>query len=159
MSRIKISVEVENILLQTDGLTKDVFHTQYRLISYVVFVNKNKHSLSKPYGGIIDTGAPISVIPHSIWKNIHVRKFAKRHLSGINPEKQCKILCDVGIVLMQFVDKTNNRSLMFPCLAYLVPAQYDSVPLIFGIDRCLENFRLEIKFSTQKAYLIHPPSD
>ncbi len=155
MSHIKISIEVEQLFLETEKASQGVPHTQIRLMSSVVFVNQNKRTLSKPYSGILDTGAPITVIPHSIWKDIYVRKLTKRYLSGINPEKQCKILCDIGGILLQLVDENDNRSSTFPCLAYLVPAQYDTVPLILGVDRCLDRFKLEVNFVTQHAYLIY----
>ena len=84
MLPIKVSVEIEHVDLQIEKLSLRIPLHQIRLISHVVFVKRDRQSLSKPRRGIIDTGAPISVIPHSIWKDLHIKKLTKRYLSGIS---------------------------------------------------------------------------
>ena len=55
-----------------------------RLMGRVSF--KTNRGWSDPEKAIIDTGAPTSLIPFSIWKGISVTKITDHEVSGINPK-------------------------------------------------------------------------
>ena len=59
---MKLSGSVE---IEEKQLTPKISYRLIRLLARVVFVNK-EHGLSSDFEGIVDTGAPLSVIPKSI---------------------------------------------------------------------------------------------
>ena len=66
MTTISLSIEQKS-----KHLGHRVIHQEIRLIARAVFVNNDRQILSIERTGIVDTGAPISVIPYFIWKNLH----------------------------------------------------------------------------------------
>jgi hypothetical protein len=59
---------------------------------------------------IIDTGAPISVIPQQIWENADVEILGTDEMRGIIPDKRCRAPVKVGRIFCQLLDSRGNVS-------------------------------------------------
>ena len=119
-----------------------------RLFCDVVF--EFETSLSDPYSGIIDTGAPISIIPFSIWSRTTVRKLKKVHLQGITAGKECAVPVTAGIMSAIFVGKEGNR-VKRSFRTYL--AENDEVPLLLGMQDLLEKTEVFLDLKKEMAWI------
>lgn len=54
-----------------------------RILCKVSFENKDKSKVTPPVAAIIDTGAPLSVIPKWIWESTYYKILGPSHISGI----------------------------------------------------------------------------
>jgi hypothetical protein len=61
-----------------------------RLFVDVLF--KRNKEYTEPYSAIVDTGAPISLIPLQIWKECQVQKIRESEIRGVVPRKECFFL-------------------------------------------------------------------
>ncbi len=148
MTQIALKIETTYVVLD-----QDISYNEIRLIATTVFVHKNRKSWSKDYDAIVDTGAPLTVVPHSIWRNLHVKICRPAWPGGIHPGESCKILCSVGMILLKLADNLGKQSKVFVCRAYLLPKNFDSVPLVLGYNTCLERFKLVANPRKDEAYL------
>ncbi|MDI6794432.1 MAG: hypothetical protein QME81_16465 [bacterium] len=91
--------------------------TFIRLFSSIKF--KTITGWSKSMNAIIDTGAPISVIPLDVWTRIEVKKLAKHKIKGVNPKEECALPASVGKVRCILLDEDGNQSDELEILSYL----------------------------------------
>ena len=95
--------------------------------------------LSDPYAAIIDTGAPLSMVPRSMWERAHVRRLKPLRLQGLVARKECAVAVTAGILSAVFQDAEGHQ-VKHAFRAYL--AERDEVPLILGMQDVLEEGRL-----------------
>lgn len=108
-------------------------------------------SWSKIREAIIDTGGPISVIPHSIWQNVDYRLLSARDfdipLAGVPTTGK------LAQVFIRMHDDTNtSRTLVIK--AYLL--NDDVHPLILGFEDFLTKIGLYSNYREGRAYLEFP---
>ena len=101
--------------------------------------------------GILDTGAPISVIPYDLWYDLDRNVLGDYEMRGIIPKEECKVSVDVGKVRCLLTDKFGNTSKEIEIYAYLAPT--NRVPLIIGFKNLLEEFRIIIECKKNEAIL------
>lgn len=89
---------------------------------------------------IIDTGAHTSILPKSIWKSIKIKNIGSYDIQGISSKTECRIPCDVGRIIAQFIDESGNTSKELEMKAFL--ALTDEVPLIIGFKDILSEFKV-----------------
>jgi hypothetical protein len=106
--------------------------------------------LSDPYPAIIDTGAPISIIPRSLWEHAHIRRLRPIRLQGLVARKECAVGVTAGILSAMLQD-TNGHHLRRTFRAYL--AEHDEVPLILGMQDMLEQGKLFLDLRSKTAWL------
>ncbi len=83
---------------------------------------------------IIDTGAPVSVIPHYIHQHIDVEILGDYRISGIIPNPECSLPVKVGQIGIRLLDhKSVSKPLKL--LSYFAPT--DKVPVIIGFEGLL----------------------
>ena len=99
---------------------------------------------------IIDTGAFISLIPHSIWKNVEHEEIARHSVKGIIPKKECSIEVIIGKIKLKLIDEENESDEM-EIYAYL--AMTDEVPLIIGFKDLLSRFRVCFDYGENEAFI------
>ena len=99
---------------------------------------------------IIDTGAFISLIPRSIWKNVEHEEIARHSVKGIVPKKECSIDVIIGKIKVKLIDEENETNEM-DIYAYL--AMTDEVPLILGFKDLLSKFRVCFDYGENEAFL------
>ena len=57
---------------------------------------KTKEGYGEPEKAIIDTGAPISLIPFDMWRHMEIEYIGEDYLRGVVPDKKCYLPADVG---------------------------------------------------------------
>lgn len=115
-----------------------------RLICEVKF--KTKDGWSESYSAIVDTGAPISVIPFQIWTESEAEIMAEHKIRGVVPKEECTLPVLVGRIMCILVDGesfSEERQL----LAYL--ALTNEIPLILGFKDLLSVFELSFFYPDQ----------
>ncbi|MDP3723178.1 MAG: hypothetical protein Q8R91_06770 [Candidatus Omnitrophota bacterium] len=112
-----------------------------------------RQGLSDPYPAIIDTGAPTSIIPLSLWSQTHVRRLKPFLLQGLVARKECAISVTAGIIGAVLED-LQGRQLRRSFRTYL--AQTDEVPLILGMQDMLEDGKVFLDLKAQTAWLEFP---
>lgn len=132
----------------TELLRKGIRAEIVRLLAKAEF--KTGDRWTDPYIAIVDTRAPLSLIPQSIWEECDVRILAEHSLKGVVPRKECVLPVSVGEVSLRIVDEEHiSRELVVK--AY--PARTDSIPLILGFYDLLSCFRVLFSYEEQRAFL------
>ena len=117
-------------------------YTLIRLMGWISF--KTYTGMSEPQEAIIDTGAPTSLIPFSMWKELPIIRITTHKVQGINPKPECAIPIIIGKVKCILLDETGNQTKETDIHAYL--ALTDAVPLILGFTDLLSVFRLSFNY-------------
>jgi len=96
----------------------------------------------KSYPAIIDTGAPISVIPLSRWIQSDVEILTDHEMRGIVEKPECSTHVSVGRINIVLCDEYGNISSEREIFAYF--ALTDKIPIIIGFKNVLEQMTLHI---------------
>ena len=129
------------------GLVDHGFWLQRVLCDVRFFV---EDGLSDPYPAILDTGAPVSIIPRSLWSQTHVRRLKSFPLQGLVARKECAIEVTAGI-LSAILQDQHGRQLRRSFRVYL--AHTDDVPLLLGMQDFLEDGTLHLDLKSSVAWL------
>lgn len=105
---------------------------------------------TRPFDAIVDTGAPISVLPQRVWEQIERGVLGKDTMRGIVPGEGSVLPVEIAEVGGLLVDeKGQTGSISFR--SYLVSR--DDVPLILGVDSLLSRCVLHIDYPQSQGYL------
>jgi hypothetical protein len=96
---------------------------------------------------IVDTGAPISVIPLDIWTEIDTEILTEYEIKGINPRKECSLPALIECILLDETEQSQELTI----LAYL--ALTNLVPMIVGFKYLLEEFKMYLDYEDNNAWL------
>lgn len=108
-------------------------------------------ALTKLYRGIVDTGAPISVIPQRIWAPLPANILVpSTTLGGISKRPECRVPARFGTVRGRLVDTDGNASDVVEFPAYL--ARTDEVPLLVGFASLLSEFHIHFNYHKREAW-------
>lgn len=102
------------------------------------------------YSAILDTGAPVSVIPYQIWSKLKVNCLKEYKIRGIVPKRKCKLPVTVGEVSCILLDKEQSTD-DIKIKSYL--AYSNEIPLIIGFKDLLDRFGVYLSFKKDLAYL------
>jgi hypothetical protein len=109
---------------------------------------------------IIDTGAPVSMIPRSIWRRVAVHLLSPKEfeLYGISTEEQeyPSVPARLGVVECTLLDES-RVSPPLRLKAYLMPD--DATPLALGFEGLLTRCKLVLNYPDQEAFLLTPMHD
>lgn len=119
-----------------------------RLFCEVAFVSRGGYTDS--YSAILDTGAPVSVIPFHIWSMSEFKKIKEYSVSGIVPKRECFLPVTIGEVSCILLDEEQSTD-NIKVKSYL--AHTDEIPLIIGFKDLLDKFGLYLNFRKNIAYL------
>lgn len=99
---------------------------------------------------IVDTGAPYSMIPESLWAPLPVERLVKLPLRGIVPGRAAEMDAVLGRVSGRLLDaqRTSPTLSLWAMLAYT-----DQVPLILGWSGCLDRAKLTLDAPHHRASL------
>lgn len=120
-----------------------------RLLTRIQF--KTAKGWSDQYSAIVDTGAYMSLIPFSIWKETEHTQLGKHEVRGIVPRPECTLPVTVGQLKCRLVDNTGHRTKPLEIKAFL--ASTDKVSLILGFKDVLAEFAHHIDYRTDTAYI------
>ena len=112
---------------------------------------KTKDGWDDAVDAIIDTGAPVSLIPFDVWSNAKTELLAEHEVYGINPSKECRIPVKVGKIKGVLVDEEENQSGEIEMLSYL--ALTTKIPVILGFKDLLTEFKICLDYSENEAFL------
>lgn len=120
-----------------------------RLKAWVQF--KAPNGWTDPYRAIVDTGAPISLIPFSLWNASQHRNLADHSVRGIVPKPDCSLPIKVGELICKLVDPEGHETKELSIKAYFAPG--DDVLLILGFKDVLGRCPLHFDFAQDQAYI------
>ncbi len=134
--KVRISKERDEELNET---VPD-FGDSIRLRTWVKFRMRDIN-WSKTGSAIIDTGAPISVLPYDLWCKLKVEILATGYsMRGIIPREECKLPVDIGEVHCVLLDEEGNKTKEMKIYAFLAFA--DLIPVVLGFKFLLERFKI-----------------
>lgn len=106
--RVKITIGRE-IDEEINEIMPD-FGDSIRLRTWVKFRMRDDN-WSKTVCAIMDTGAPISVLPYDLWRRLKLGILATGYsMRGIVPREECKLPVDIGEVHCVLLDEEGNRA-------------------------------------------------
>ena len=120
----------------------------YRVWARVRFRQAGRWSEAHP--AILDTGAPYSLLPASLWSRLRVKRLVKMPLRGIVPGAAAELDAVLARVSGQLLD-ARHISPPLPFNAML--ADTDQVPLILGWSGCLDRARLFLDAPRHRGWL------
>lgn len=144
---MRIALEVQRTLdLEASHRHRRLF--LYRLLARVRF--RQFVGWSDDHVAIVDTGAPYSVIPLSLWSSLKVHRLTELPLRGIVPGRTAQVSAVLAKVYGRLLDAT-HVSPRLPLWAML--ADTDQVPLLLGWVGCLDQARLTLDAPRHVAWL------
>lgn len=120
----------------------------YRLWARVRF--QQTRGWSEAHPAILDTGAPYSLVPASLWPRLHLEPLAQLPLRGIVPGEAAELEATLAKVSGRLLD-ARHVSPRLTLRAMLVKT--DHVPLILGWSGCLDRARLVVDTPRHRAWL------
>ena len=99
---------------------------------------------------IVDTGAPYSLIPLSLWLSLRIERLAQLPLRGIAPGKAAELDAVLAKVSGQLLDVKHVSPRLF---LRAMLADTDQVPLILGWSGCLDRAKLILDTPRRLAWL------
>ncbi len=119
-----------------------------RLLCNVQFETPAKDLFMQP--AIVDTGAPLCLIPADLWERVRTQQFETTRIGGLLSRKECAGPARVGILAMTLLDQQGHTQRL-TVRAFL--AQTTEVPLILGFQDCLEKATVHLSFPRNEAWL------
>jgi hypothetical protein len=145
-TRINLSLQrFPSLELRERGIFVDFI----RLLGRVEF--ETEAGWSKPHLTILDTGAPMCLLPLDRWQECRIELLAEDYpLRGVVPKKECTLPVKVGKVALRLVDEKHVGKRL-EVEAYLAPT--NEVPLVIGFHSCLERFKVVFDCERRFAYV------
>jgi len=121
-----------------------------RLLVWVSFLTVDG-KLTDPELAIVDTGAPLSLIPQDIWQDCRYLKLRDDAIRGVVPKPECELPVIDGLVGCILQDDAGRTSGLLTVRAHL--ARSEDVPLLLGFSGLLD--RADVRFAVEsgEAYL------
>jgi hypothetical protein len=129
-----------------DLLHRGIAHI--RLFCTVQFETPTKELFIQP--AIVDTGAPLCLIPSDLWERVRTQQFETTRIGGLVSRQECAVPAHLGILTMTLLDPQGHRQRL-TVRAFL--AHTTDVPLILGFQDCLEKTTLHVAVPRNEAWL------
>jgi hypothetical protein len=143
--RIQLFFSTEPVIDAKSGIE---LHRGIRLLAAIQFITSQ--GWSKPESAIVDTGAPISLIPHKIWRKCITNVIGETELRGVIPKKECVMPIKVATIELRLIDPKYATETI-EIKTYLAPN--DNVPLVIGFEELLSEFNIFFSYHTQDAFI------
>jgi hypothetical protein len=144
---MRIALEIQRTSdLRAQSAGKRLFI--YRLWGRVRFLRDS--GWSEDHLALIDTGAPYSVIPASLWPAMQSRTILDAPLRGIVPGKTAELRAVLSHVSARLLDERNASPTL--CLSAML-VRTEPVPLILGWAGLLDRSRLVIDSKKRASWL------
>ncbi len=122
-----------------------------RLFAWVQF--KTFSGYTDPFRAIVDTGAPVSLVPFKVWGQCAVTLLGERTVPTISERPECDLRASVGRVTLRLFDEA-AESPDLPLYADL--CHTSEMPLILGFKDFLEQGVLHCDYPGQEAWFEQP---
>lgn len=113
---------------------------------------KTAQGWSDAYSAIVDTGAPISLIPDVIWEKIQRTELADHTVGGLGPGS---LPVKIATVHCQLLDTQGHQSKEMAIQAFLVHPR-KKAPLIIGFKDLLDRLPTYFNYPAQQAHVEEP---
>ena len=120
-----------------------------RLICRVTFYREGGESGPEWYG-ILDTGAPVSLIPKRMWQGYPVLKLKDTTVRGIIDRPECALQVIEGVIGTILTD---GESMSEPLTIRAHLAHTDDIPLLLGFSGLLDRADVHFSVKSHEAYL------
>lgn len=120
-----------------------------RLLCDVTF-KASELGYTEIYPAVVDTGAPISLIPMRIWQQCEAKRIRDSVIRGVVPHEECSLPVTLAEVTCRLLDQESQTGDLV-IKAHLAPT--DAVPLIIGFRDLLEYMKLYADCRQGAAYL------
>jgi len=121
-----------------------------RLLAWVSFLTVDGE-LTDPELAIVDTGAPLSLIPQDIWQGCRYLRMRDDVIRGVVPKPGCELPAIDGVVACVLQDDAGQVSEPLTIRAHL--AHTDDIPLLLGFSGLLDRAGVCFSVNTSEAYL------
>jgi len=143
--RLRLFFSTEPVFDSKSGVE---LHKGIRLLTVVQFLTMK--GWSEPELAIVDTGAPVSLIPYRIWRKCTSEVIGGAELRGVIPREECVMSVKVASVGLRLVEPEYTTE-KIEAKAYLAPT--DNVPLMIGFEDLLSEFNVFFSYRTQNAFI------
>lgn len=111
---------------------------------------KKPRDWTQPYEAIIDTGAPVSILPPAIWQEIEKEILGEYKIQGIVPKKDSYLPVKIANVFCVLMDEKNVTDTL-KIKAYL--ALEEKAPLVLGFENIISRANLYINSKNSEGYI------
>lgn len=111
---------------------------------------KKSSGWTQPYEAIIDTGAPVSIIPPAIWQETEIEILGDYKIQGIVPKKDAHLSVKVANIFCVLMDEKNATDTI-KIKAYL--SLEERAPLVLGFENIISKSRLYIDAENSLGYI------
>jgi hypothetical protein len=126
--------------------------TVVRLVAEVELRHGSDGSFSTALPAIVDTGAPFSVLPRSVWEPLSpIIDVPDSPLGGLSQRRACRVPAAFGRVWLRLVDLHGNTTKAHEVPAYL--ARTERVPLLVGFADLLTELNCHFDFKHREAWV------
>lgn len=119
-----------------------------RLAANVTLATKSGWTAFQP--GLIDTGAPVSVFPPTIWEQAKFSELGRVRIGGIARREECRIPAILARVTCALSDGAQTLG---PIRMHAYLAEADDAPTIIGVLGFLERGLLRVALERNTAAL------
>lgn len=119
-----------------------------RITVQVLF--KKPYGWTSPYEAIIDTGAPVSIIPPAIWAESEKEILGETKIQGIVNRKDSYLSVKVANISCVMMDERNITKTL-KIKAYL--ALEEKAPLVLGFENILSKAKLYLNPENSEGYI------
>jgi hypothetical protein len=120
-----------------------------RLICGVTF-SGGKGEFGPEWYGILDTGAPVSLIPKRMWQDCPILKLKDTTVRGIVDRPECALEVMDGLISTVLTD---GKSTSEPLTIRAHLAHTDDIPLLLGFSGLLDRADVHLLVNRSEAYL------
>ncbi|MBL7183170.1 MAG: hypothetical protein ISS50_01840 [Anaerolineae bacterium] len=121
-----------------------------RLLVWVSFLTVDGE-LTDPELAIVDTGAPLSLIPQDIWQGCRYLRMRDDVIRSVVPKPDCELAVIDGVVACILRDDAGQMSELLTIRAHL--AHSENVPLLLGFSGLLDRADVHFSVKSHEAYL------
>lgn len=112
---------------------------------------KKLRGWTEPYEAIIDTGAPVSIIPPAIWQEIEKEILVEGHrIQGIVPKKDSFLLVKIANIFCVLMDEKNVTDIL-KIKAYL--SVEERAPLVLGFENIISKAKLYFNSGNNEGFI------
>lgn len=139
------------IFLRFAEIKKDTISELKPLNRILVLVNyTTRDSSFLTEETIVDTGAPVSVLPKWLWSQLDISFIGEDHIKGLVKRPECGVDVRVGIAECSLSDNKNTtQSFKLPVYC----AESNRVIVLLGLKTLLDRFILHVDYRSKTAYL------
>ena len=105
---------------------------------------------TQPYEAIIDTGAPVSILPPAIWREIDREVLGESKIQGIVTKKDAYLPVKIANIYCVLMDEDSMTGIL-KIKAYL--SLEENAPLVLGFENLLSTAKMYSNSKEDEGYI------